>query len=131
VLVAAARRLPKGCSIGVDIWSRVDQSGNAAHATRSNAAVANVSDRVVPLTANMMHLPFAAGAFDLVMSNVAIHNIKGREGRAAAIDEAARVLRRGGRLLVEDLANTRAYAQRLQSLGMEKVGRRSLGWRMW
>jgi arsenite methyltransferase len=131
VLVAAARRLPKGRSIGVDIWSRADQSGNAAHATRRNAAAANVSERVVPLTANMMQLPFATGTFDLVMSNVAIHNIKGRAGREAAIDEAVRVLRPGGRLLVADLADTRAYAQRLQRLAMEKVGRRSLGWRMW
>lgn len=131
VLVAAATRLPKGRSIGVDIWSRVDQSGNAVHATRRNAAAANVSERVVPLTANMVQLPFATGTLDLVMSNVAIHNIKGRAGRETAIDEAARVLRPGGRLLVADLANTRAYAHRLQSLGMEKVGRCSLGWRMW
>jgi arsenite methyltransferase len=131
VLLSAARRLTKGRGIGVDIWSRSDQSGNSAHATRRNAEAENVSERVVPLTANMMALPFPANTFDIVVSNVAIHNIKGRIGRATAIDEAVRVLRPGGRLLIADLSGTRAYAQRLDGLGMAEVGRRSLGWRMW
>jgi arsenite methyltransferase len=131
VLLSAAKRLTNGRGFGVDIWSRSDQSGNSVGATRRNAEAEKVSERVALLTANMMALPFPANTFDVVVSNVAIHNIKGQIGRATAIDEAVRVLRPGGRLLVADLSDTRAYARRLVELGMAKIGRRSLGWRMW
>jgi ubiquinone/menaquinone biosynthesis C-methylase UbiE len=131
VLLSAAKRLTTGRGFGVDIWSHADQSGNSVGATRRNAEAEKVSDRVAPLTANMMALPFPASTFDVVVSSIAIHNIRGQSGRATAIDEAARVLRPGGRLLVADLSNARAYARRLAELGMAKIGRRSLGWRMW
>ena len=90
-----------------------------------------MSERVAPLTANMTALPFQTDTFDVVVSSVAIHNIKGRIGRAMAIDEAIRVLRPGGRLLIADLSGTRTYARRLAELGMAEISRRSLGWRMW
>ena len=131
VLLAAAKRLTTGHGVGVDIWSRGDQSGNSVAATRRNAQLAGVSERVAPLTANMMALPFPSDTFDVVVSNIAIHNIPGSKGRAQAIDEAVRVLKPGGRLLVADLAFTGAYSRRLVELGMAGIARRSLGWRMW
>ena len=131
VLLAAAKRLTTGRGFGVDIWSRTDQSGNSVRAFRRNAQAEHVSNRVTPLTANMMALPFPTDTFDVVVSSVAIHNIRGATGRATAIDEAVRVLRPGGRLLIADLSNTRAYATRLVELGMSEIDRRSLGWRMW
>jgi ubiquinone/menaquinone biosynthesis C-methylase UbiE len=131
VLLAAAKRVPSGRAFGVDIWKQSDQSGNSVNATRRNAQAEGVSDRVDVLTANLTALPFPAETFDLVVSNVAIHNIKGQTGRAMAVAEAARVLRPGGRLLLADLSHTSVYARQLAQLGMADVGRRSLGWRMW
>jgi ubiquinone/menaquinone biosynthesis C-methylase UbiE len=131
VLLAAAKLLTTGRGFGVDIWSRADQSGNSVRAIRRNAEAEHVSARVTPLTANMMTLPFPTDTFDVVVSSVAIHNIRGATGRATAIDEAVRVLRPGGRLLIADLSDTRAYATRLAELGMHEIARRSLGWRMW
>lgn len=131
VLIAAAKRLPRGRAVGVDIWSRGDQSGNGGDSTLRNAAAEGVAQRVAPLTANMRALPFPSDTFDVIVSSIAIHNINGRSGRAAAIDEAARVLRPGGRLLLADLAFTGGYARQLVQLGMADVSRRSLGWRMW
>jgi arsenite methyltransferase len=131
VLLAAAQRLSTGHAVGVDLWKREDQSGNAIEATGRNAAAEGVADRVELHTADMTELPFAADSFDVVVSNVAIHNIKSRAGREKAIDEAVRVLRPGGRLLVGDLFATGVYADRLSALGMSVVKRRNLGWRMW
>lgn len=131
VLLSAAKRLTTGRGFGVDIWSRADQSGNSAGAFLRNARAENVSERVAPLTADMVALPFSANTFDLVVSNVAIHNLRGVVDRITAIDEAVRVLRPGGRLVVADLSNTRVYAKRLGELGMARIDRRSLGWRMW
>src|SRR5262245_45313135 len=76
VLLLAARRLTTGKAVGVDLWRRQDQSGNAAEATWRNARAEGVADRVELHTADMSALPFVAGSFDVVVSNVAIHNIR-------------------------------------------------------
>jgi ubiquinone/menaquinone biosynthesis C-methylase UbiE len=131
VLLLAAGRLTTGRAVGVDLWRRGDQSGNSAEATRHNAAAEGVADRVELYTADLVALPFAAERFDVVVSNVAIHNVKGRAGREKAIEEVVRVLRPGGRLLVADLRATRQYRDHLVKLGMAGVARRGLGWRMW
>ena len=131
VLLLAARRLTTGRAVGVDLWRRGDQSGNAAEATRRNAVAGGVAERVDLHTADMACLPFPPNSFDLVVSNVAIHNIKGRSGRERAIEEGVRVLRPGGRLLIADLGATGLYRNHLVQLGMIHVGRRRLGWRMW
>jgi SAM-dependent methyltransferase len=101
VLVAAARRLPEGRAVGADLWSR-DQSGNSPRATLASAAAAGVGARVEVHTADMTALPFADASFDVVTSAMAIHNIPSAEGRYRAVDEAMRVLRPGGHLLVAD-----------------------------
>jgi SAM-dependent methyltransferase len=131
VLLLAAQRLTMGKAVGVDIWKRTDQSGNAAEATQRNAVALGVTDRVELRTADMTALPFAAETFDLVLSNVAIHNVRGRSGRERAIDEAVRVLRPGGRLMIADFWATRQYCARLAELGMTDIACRGLGWRMW
>lgn len=114
VLIEAARQLPAGHAVGVDLWSGRDQSGNSPEATLANAAAAGVADRVEVHTADMTALPFADGSFDVVTSALAIHNIRRAEGRYRAVDEAMRVLRPGGQLLVADLSSmARRYAAHL------------------
>jgi ubiquinone/menaquinone biosynthesis C-methylase UbiE len=76
-------------------------------------------------------MPFPDCAFDLVVSSLAIHNIKSSQGRLQAIDEAVRVLRPGGRLLIADLMRTKEYARRLRERGMEEIVERRLDWRFW
>jgi ubiquinone/menaquinone biosynthesis C-methylase UbiE len=114
VLIEAARRLPTGHAVGVDLWSGKDQSGNRPEATLANAAAAGVADRVGVRTADMTALPFADGSFDVVTSALAIHNIPSPEGRYRAVDEAMRVLRPGGQLLVADFwPMARKYAEHI------------------
>lgn len=102
VLIEAARRLPSGRANGADLWSGKDQSGNNPKATLANAAAAGAADRVAVHTADMTALPFADGSFDVVTSALAIHNIPSAAGRHRAVDEAMRVLRPGGHLLIAD-----------------------------
>ena len=101
VLIEAARRLPTGRAVGADLWTR-DQSGNSPEVTLANAASAGVADRVEVHTADMAALPFPDGSFDVVTSAMAIHNIRSPEERYRAVDEAMRVLRPGGQLLIAD-----------------------------
>ncbi len=131
VLVMAARLLPRGRATGVDLWSRSDQSGNAEQTTLSNAELEGVGDRVEVHTGDMTRLPFDPAAFDVVLSSLAIHNISDPAGRRRAVDEAARVLRPGGKLVITDIKATADYAEALRRLGMSEVSRRRLGWRGW
>jgi arsenite methyltransferase len=130
VLLMAAQCVSQGRAVGVDIWSSVDQSGNAIAVTRKNAVAEGVADRVELHTGDMRKLPFEACCFDVILSSVAIHNIASRAGRDQAIDEAWRVLRPGGRLLIADISKGRQYCQRLTQLGATVVCR-DVGWRMW
>jgi len=131
VLTAAAARLTSGKAIGVDIWNAMDQSGNAQDVTLRNAELEGVSDRVEVETADMRSLPFADATFDLVLSSLAIHNLRTNDDRKKAIMEAYRVLTPGGRLVIADIRNTKRYATVLRSLDARNVERRRLGWRFW
>ncbi|MEK2472766.1 class I SAM-dependent methyltransferase [Streptomyces noursei] len=131
VLLAAARRLPDGRAYGVDLWRSQDQSGNVPAATERNAQAEDVADRIELHTADMTQLPFESDQFDVVVSSLALHNISDPAGRTSAIEEAVRVLRPGGRLVVADIRNTRQYGAELERLGMRSLTRRAAGARMW
>ncbi|HEY1626606.1 MAG TPA: class I SAM-dependent methyltransferase [Streptosporangiaceae bacterium] len=122
VLIAAAKRLPTGRAVGADRWTR-DQSGNSPDVTLANAAAAGVANRVEVHTADMTALPFPDGSFDVVTGALAIHNIRSAEGRYRALDEAMRVLRPGGQLLIADpWPMTRKYAGHLGQGTLRPLG---------
>ena len=124
LLVGAARRLPSGLACGVDVWSLEDLSGNAPGATLENARREGVRDRVAIHTADMRRLPFRSGAFDVIVSRAAIHNLYSREARAEAVAEIARVLKPGGHALIDDIRHTAQYAAAFRKAGcrVDRVG---------
>jgi SAM-dependent methyltransferase len=123
LLVGAARRLPAGRAVGVDLWQAKDLSGNALERTLANARAEGVAERVEAHTGDMRLMPFADASFHAAVSNLAIHNISGAEGRAAAVAEIARVVKPGGRVAIADFAGTALYTQTLRRLGWRDVRR--------
>src|SRR6478672_6162863 len=75
------------------------------------------------------HYPDAT--FDLVVSSLAIHNIRSNAGRKRAIVEGFRVLKPGGRIVIADIRATTIYEEALRALGESNVVRRRLEWRFW
>lgn len=131
VTIAVALQLPHGRVTGIDLWRRIDQSGNAIAATEANLKLNGVDDRVTLATANMTSLPFADRSFDLVTASLAIHNVRPTNARRAAVHEAVRVLKPGGMLLIADISKVAEYRATLAELRLTPSVDRPAGWRMW
>jgi len=121
LLVAAAKRVPSGRAVGVDLWQAADQSGNRPEATLANARAEGVAGRVEVHTGDARQLPFPDRSFDVVVSHWVVHNLYEQADRALALAEMARVLRPGGWLLVADIEHHAEYAARLKDLGFVDV----------
>jgi arsenite methyltransferase len=130
VLMLAAARVPAGRAVGADVWRRRDQSGNSRAAAERNAVAEGVRNQVELADADARDLPFASASFDVVVSSLAISNIRDADGRAQALREAVRVLRPGGRLRIVDQGADR-YAAVLREAGCAGVAVRRLDWRTW
>lgn len=118
LMIGAAKRLKTGKSIGVDIWSATDLSGNAASATRANIEQEGVSGRAEIKTEDARAMSFGDGSFDVVLSNLALHNIPDSAGRAKACAEISRVLKPGGAALISDFQKTGEYVQAFRNAGL-------------
>jgi arsenite methyltransferase len=125
LLIGAARRLPRGRAIGIDLWSQSDQAANSAQATLANAEAEGVRDRVEVRDGDMRRLPFDDASIDVVVSSLAIHNVPTSADRALAVAEIVRVLRAGGRVGILDIAHVGEYARVLREHGCS-VDRMSL-----
>jgi len=117
LLIGAARRLTTGKATGIDIWQSEDLSGNKPEATIDNAKSEGVENRVEVKTADMRKMPFADGTFDVILSRAAIHNLYSADDRASAVREIARVLRPGGRALIDDIRHPAEYTSVLAESG--------------
>jgi arsenite methyltransferase len=117
LLIGAAKRLTAGRAVGIDIWSTKDLSGNAIDRTQANIALEGVSSRVVLRTEDASHMSFPDGSFEVVVTNLCIHNIPKQPGRDQACREIARVLRPSGMAVISDYRLTKKYAAVFAGLG--------------
>ncbi len=81
--------------VGIDISAAISALARSRHGG------------IRAVAADVRHLPFAAGAFDLVISNSTLDHFASGEEIAASLAELYRVLRRGGELIItmDNLAN--------------------------
>jgi arsenite methyltransferase len=125
LLIGAARRLTTGTATGIDVWSTKDLSGNSLERTQANVDLEGVQDKVDLKSDDARKLGFPDASFDVILSNLCIHNIPEAEGRAQACREIARVLKPGGIALISDFINTGIYQTIFASCGL-KVSRTRL-----
>jgi arsenite methyltransferase len=131
LLIGAAKLLPRGRAVGIDLWSQVDQSSNSRDATLSNAELEGVAERVSVRDGDMRKLPFADCTFDAAVAHFAIHNIPSRDGRRQAIREIVRTLKSGGQVALSDMKSVGLYADELRKLGMCDVKVSGLSFWTW
>ncbi len=121
LLIGAARRVPQGAAVGLDLWSQSDQGDNRPDATLANARAEGVAERVTIESGDMRRMPFPDAAFACAVANLSIHNIESRDGRREAIGEIARVLVPGGRVALMDFKHVGQYADDLRTAGLTDV----------
>jgi SAM-dependent methyltransferase len=130
LLVGAAKRLVAangGHATGIDIWSQVDMAGNSAAATQRNIDMEGVADRCSLANMSAVKLDFPDASFDVIVSNLCLHNIPRKADRNQACREIARVLKPGGQALISDYRRTGEYRRVFLAAGCNVNIRRG-GW---
>ena len=119
LLAGAAKRLTKGGrATGIDVWSNEDMAGNSEAATLRNLELEGVADRCELVSAPAQVMRFPDASFDVVVSNLCLHNIYDPLPRAAAVEQIVRVLKSGGVALISDYKLTDEYAKAMAAAGL-------------
>jgi SAM-dependent methyltransferase len=124
LLAGAARLLTTGHATGIDLWSNVDMGANSPEATRRNLEIEGVAGRCSIVSVPAQEMTFPDGAFDVVVSNLCLHNIYDRTTRQAALAQIVRVLKPGGIALISDYKRTGEYAKFFAAAGLTVTRRR-------
>ena len=117
--IGAAKRLKTGKSTGIDIWNSEDLTNNNIENTINNAALEGVKDRVEIINENVISMKFADNTFDIIISNLCLHNIYNVEDRKKACNELARVLKKGGIGIISDFKSIKEYRNNFLESGLE------------
>jgi SAM-dependent methyltransferase len=124
--IEIAKAHPEAEVVGVDYWS----SGweYSVGVCERNAEVEGVGGRVAFERASAVSLPYADEAFDVVVSNLVFHNIRVVKDNRELVREALRVLKKGGRFVLQDLflwkrvyGDTDELLAAIKSWGVETV----------
>jgi arsenite methyltransferase len=128
LLAGAAKRLTalngSGHATGIDVWSNVDMGANSEAATQRNLDLEGVASRCTLVSQPAQEMSFHDASFDVIVSNLCIHNIYDRPTRLTALRQIARVLKPGGIALISDYKLTSEYAAEFLSMGLAVEKRR-------
>lgn len=119
LMIGAAKRLSTGRSVGIDIWSGRDLSGNTPENAERNAHLEGVGERVEIRSEDATGMTFADSSFDVILSNVCLHNVPHKESRAKACREIVRLLKPGGVALISDFIHLGEYSNAFRDAGAQ------------
>lgn len=122
LLAGAAKRIAAasgtGHATGIDVWSNVDMGGNSEAATQHNLDLEGVSSVCTLLSQPAQEMSFPDATFDVIVSNLCLHNIYDAPTRRKALQQIVRVLKPGGIALISDYKRTGEYANELRNSGL-------------
>lgn len=119
LLVGAAKKLTTGQAVGIDIWNQEDLSGNNVQNLLRNLELEGVREKTEVKSEDAQKMSFSDASFDVVLSNVCLHNIYNKPGRAQACKEIVRVLKPSGVAVISDFRHMREYRDAFSRLGMQ------------
>ncbi len=128
LLIGAAKKLTSGKAIGIDIWNTSDLSSNSLENAMNNAKIEGVIDKVEIMNQNILKTVFSDNSFDVIVSNLCLHNIYSKVGREAACKEIARIIKPGGTVILSDYKNNAQIAGFLLDAGLTQKTKTTSFW---
>lgn len=119
LMIGIAKKLTTGTSYGIDIFNTYDLSGNTQEQIKTNVELENVQEKIKVLPENILKTSFPDNTFDVVVSNLCLHNLYKPEERKQACAEIYRILMPGGEAIISDLKHIREYKKAFEDLGMQ------------
>jgi ubiquinone/menaquinone biosynthesis C-methylase UbiE len=126
VAIRIAKKYTDAHVTGVDYWGGA--WGFSKTRCEENSGIEGVSSKTEFIRADASKLPFDDQSFDLVVSNLTFHEVNSSWNKYALINEALRVLKKGGCFVFQDLFLFRACYPKLnehialiKKSGMESV----------
>ena len=101
VTIMVAKKYPDAHVTGIDYWGGAWEYSRGV--CERNAQIEGVSDRVTFQKASASSLPFDDESFDVVISNLTFHEVADTQDKGSLIQEAIRVLKKGGVFVFQDL----------------------------
>jgi SAM-dependent methyltransferase len=118
LMIGAAKKLTTGKSYGIDIFNTYDLSDNSIEQTKINAELENVLQNVEILKENILKTTFKDNSFDVIVSNLCLHNLYKTEERKIACIEIFRILKPNGEVIISDFKRISEYKKAFEELGM-------------
>lgn len=100
LIIMLAKKFPRARCIGVDNWG--GQWEYSKSVAEKNAELEGVP-QVEFQKAGAAQLPFEDGSMDVVVSNLVFHEVSGVKDKKELVREALRVVRKGGKFVLQDL----------------------------
>lgn len=124
LLIGAAKKLTTGKATGIDIWNSADLTDNHLENALLNVRLEGVRDRIEILNEDITDSSLKDNFFDLIVSNLCLHNIYDPANRKAACKEIVRLLKPGGTAIISDFKHTATYRAHFTFFGCktEKIG---------
>jgi len=126
ITIAVAKAYPNARVTGIDPWGASWEYSKAV--CERNAAIEGVAKSVTFQKGNAVALPWDDGSFDVVVSNLVFHEVRGVSDKRLLIKEALRVLRGGGQFVFQDLflwkevyGDAAALVGEIRSWGIERT----------
>ena len=119
LMIGAAKKLNSGKSYGIDIFNSYDLSSNTIEQTKLNIELEKVTNETEVLSENILKTNFDDNYFDVIISNLCLHNLYKPEERKQACREIYRILKPGGEAIISDFKHTGEYKKEFESLGMK------------
>lgn len=125
LLVIAKHLQAPGKVTGTGQWRQAQQTVQA----QINAA--QLADRVKLVDANVFNMNFTDRSFDYVFVDLAFHDITPAIERGRALQEAGRVMKPTGQLVILDFEHIAEYQQMLTNLGFHNLRVVNAGFNGW
>ena len=107
VAIRVAKKHPNAKVVGLDYWGKVWEYSRTK--CERNTRIEKVDDRVSFQKGDAAKIPFEDGFFDAAVSNFALHEVGSVKDKRDVLNEALRVVRKGGKFAFQDLFTMKRY----------------------